>query len=155
MPFGLTNSPLMYMRLMNTILHGLIGDTASVFLNDILTVSPTEEEHFKKLDLVFSRLTSPGLKVKLEKCHFLKDKVIYLGHQLDRHRLRMVQSKVDAVKNFPIPSTAERVRSFLGLTGYYRKFVDGYTGTAQPLSSLLKKNSTFFWGPSQQKYLRN
>ncbi len=78
MPFGLTNSPLTYMRLMNTVLHGLIGNTASVFLDDILIVSPTEEEHFKRLDLVFSRLASAGLKVKLEKCHFLKDKVIIL-----------------------------------------------------------------------------
>ncbi len=62
MPFGLTNSPLTYMRLMNTVLHGLIGNTANVFLDDILIVSPTKEEHFKKLDLVFSRLTSAGLK---------------------------------------------------------------------------------------------
>ncbi len=71
-------------------------------------------------------MTSAGLKVKLEKCHFLKDQVIYLGHQLDRRGLRTVQSKVDAVKNFPVSTTAERVRSFLGLTGYYRKFVKGY-----------------------------
>ncbi len=120
MPFGLTNSSLTYMRLMSTVLHGLIGNTASVFLDDILIVSPTKEKHFKKLDLVFSRLTSAGLKAKLEKCHFLKGQVIYLGHQIDRHGLRTVQSKVDAVKNFPVPTTAERVRSFLGLTGYYR-----------------------------------
>ncbi len=124
------------MRLMNTVLHGLIGNTANVFLNDILIVSSTEEEHFEKLDLVFSRLTSAGLKLKLEKCHFLKDKVIYLGHQLDRHGLRTVQSKVDAVKNFPVPITAERVRSFLGLTGYYRKFVQGYADIAQMVCDL-------------------
>ena len=76
MPFGLCNSPLTYMKLMNTVLQGLIGSTASVFLDDILIVSKTEEEHFKKLDLVFSRLKGAGLKVKLEKCSFLQDKVI-------------------------------------------------------------------------------
>ncbi len=84
MPFGLSNSPLSYMRLMNTALHGLIGNTANVFLDDMLIVSETTEEHFKKLDLVFSRLVGAGLKVMLEKCSFLQDKVIYLGYQIDR-----------------------------------------------------------------------
>ncbi len=87
------------MRLMYTVLEGLIGNTASVFLHDILMVSKTEEEHFKKLDQIFSRLRGSGLKVKLEKCRFLQDKVIYL----DRHGLRTVVSKVEAVINFPVP----------------------------------------------------
>lgn len=99
MPFGLSNSPLTYMRLMNTALHGLIGNTASVFLDDILIVSQTEEEHFKKLDLVFSRLNSAGLKVRLEKCQFLQDKVLYLGHQIDRHGLRTIQSNGKYTRN--------------------------------------------------------
>ncbi len=76
MPFGLSNSPLIYMRLMNNILQGLIGKTDSVFLDDILIVSQTEEEHFYKLHQVFTRLVSAGLKVKLEKCRFLQEKVI-------------------------------------------------------------------------------
>ncbi len=103
------------MRLMNTVLHGLTGNTASIFLDDILIVSLTKEEH-----LVFCSLTSVELKVKLEKCHFMQDKVIYLGHQIDRHGLRTVQSKTDAIRNFPVPTTAEKLRSFLRLTGYYR-----------------------------------
>jgi len=151
MPFGLSNSPLTYMRLMNTILHGLIGNTANVFLDDILIASKTEEEHFKKLNLVFSKLVSAGLKVKLEKCSFLQDKVIYLGHQIDRHGLRTVQSKVDAVRNFPEPNSVDKVRSFLGLTGYYRQFIKGYANIAQPLSSLLKKNVTFTWETTQKE----
>ncbi len=151
MPFGLSNSPLTYMRLMNNILQGLIGKTASVFLDDILIVSQTEEEHFDKLNQVFTRLVSAGLKVKLEKCRFLQEKVIYLGHQIDSQGLRTVQSKVDVVKQFPQPTSVEKVRSFLGLTGYYRKFIQNYADIAQPLSSLLKKNSTFYWGPSQNK----
>ncbi len=138
MPFGLSNSPLTYLRPMNIALHGLIGNTGSVFLDDILIVSPTEEDNFKKLDLIFSRLKSAGLKVKQEKCRFMQDKVIYHGHQTDRHGLRTVQSKVDAVRNFPVPKTVEKVRSFLGLTGYHRQFIKGYAEIVEPLSSLLK-----------------
>ena len=89
MPFGLSNSPLTYMRLINILLHGLIGNTASVFLDDMLIVSQTAaEQHFRKLELIFSRLASVGLK--LEKCNFLQDKVIYLGHQIDIHGLRTI-----------------------------------------------------------------
>ncbi len=149
MPFGLSNSPLSYMRLMNIALHGLIGNTANVFLDDILIVSETAE-HFKKPDLVFSRLVGAGLKVKLEKCSFLQDKVIYLGYQIDRHGLRTVQSKVDAVRNFPVPTSVEKVRSYLGLTGYYRQFISGYADIAHPLTSLLKQDAKFHWGPEQQ-----
>ena len=151
MPFGLSNSPLTYVRLMNTVLHGLIGNTASVFLDDILIVSETEEEHFHKLNQVFSRLAAAGLKVKLEKCRFLQEQVTYLGHQIDSQGLKTVQSKVDVVKHFPTPTSVEKVRSFLGLTGYYRKFIKGYADIAQPLSSLLKKNAEFTWGPTQIK----
>ncbi len=121
------------MRLMNTVLHGLLGNTANVFLDDILVVSATEEEYFRKLDLIFSRLVSAGLKVKLEKCQFVQDKVIYLDHQIDISGLRAVKSKVDAVKNFPVPTTADEVRFFLGLTDYNKQFIRGYADTAHPL----------------------
>ena len=151
MPFGLRNSPLTYTRLMNTVLHGMIGNIASVFMDDILIVSETPAEHFTKLDLVFSRLAKAGLKVKLEKCNFLQDKVIYLGHQIDSNGLRTVKSKVDAVQNFPTPDSTDKLRSFLGLTGYYRQFIRGYADIASPLHSLLKKNSNFIWGPPQQQ----
>ncbi len=87
MPFRLCNSPLTYVRLMNIVLKGLVGNTASVFLDDVLILSKSEEKHFRKLDQIFSRLRGAGLKVKLEKCSFLQDKVIYLGHQIDRHGL--------------------------------------------------------------------
>ncbi len=97
------------MRLMNTVLQGLIGNTASVFLDNILIVSKTEENHFRKLYQFFSRLRGAGLKVKLEKCSFLQDKVIYLGHQIDKHGLRTVASKVEAVRNFLVPNKVEKL----------------------------------------------
>ena len=155
MPFGLCNSPLTYMRLMNQVLTGLLGNTANVFLDDILIASKTAEEHFVKLDLVLSRLRAAGLKVKLEKCSFLQEKVVYLGHQIGQHGLKTLQSKVDAVKMFPIPTSVDKVRSFLGLTGYYRKFVKDYAHIAHPLSSLLKKNAIFTWGLEQQQAFDN
>ena len=99
MPFGLSNSPLTYMRLINILLHGLMGNTTSVFLDDISIVSQTAAEHLGKLELVFSRLSSAGLKVKLEKSNFLQEKIVFLRHQIDKHGLRTVQSKVEAVRN--------------------------------------------------------
>ncbi len=96
MSFGLSNCPLTCMRLMNTVLHGLIGNTTSVSLDDILIVSKTEEERFSKLDRVFSRSRVAGLKVELEKCSILED--------IDKHGLRTVASKVEAVRNFPVPN---------------------------------------------------
>ncbi len=150
MPMGLINSPLTFMRLINTVLQGLIGNTASVFLDDILIASKTEE-HFRKLDLVFSRLRGAGLKVKLEKCNFLQDKVIYLGYQIDRHGLRTVTSKVEAVRNFPVPNKVENVRLFLEITGYYRQYIKEYARIAQPLTFLLRKGVEFTWGSEQQQ----
>ena len=154
MSFGLSNSPLTYMRLMNIVLRVLLGNTANVFLDDILVVSKTAEEHFIKLDFIFSRLREAGLKVRLEKFSFLQDKVIYLGHQIDQYGLQKVQSKVDAVNTFPTPTSADKVRSFLGLTGYYRQYIRGYADIAHPLSSLLKKDSKFCWDPRNRRHLR-
>ncbi len=131
--------------LMNNVLQGLIGKTASVFLDDILIVSQTEE-HFHKLNQVFTSLVSAGLKIKLKKCRFLQEKVTYLDHQIDSQGLRTVHSKVDVVKQFPQPTSVEKVKSFIGLTGYYRKFIKNYADIAQLSSSLLKKNTTFSWG---------
>ncbi len=102
---------------MKNVLNGLFGNTASVLLDGILIVSRTEEEHFHKLNQVFARLVSTGLKAKLEKCRLLQDKFIYLGHQINSQGLKTVQSKVDVVKHFPQPTSVEKVRSFLGLTG--------------------------------------
>ncbi len=134
---------------MNNALQGLIETTASVFLDDIFIVSQTEE-HFHRLNQVFTRLVSAGLKIRLKNVVFYK-RVIYLVHQINSQGLRTVQSKVDVLKQFPQPTSVEKVKKFLGLTGYYRKFIKNYADIAQPLRSLLKKNTTFSWGPSQVK----
>ncbi len=144
MPFGLSNSPLTYMRLMNNVIQGLIGKTASVFLDDILIVLQTEE-HFHKLNQVFTRLVSAGLKIRLEECRFLQEKVTYLGHQIDNQGLRIVQSKVHVVKQFPQPTSVEKVRSFLGLTGYYKKFTKNY-GDSTAIESTLEKEHYILLG---------
>ena len=133
---------------MNTV---LIGSTAGLFLYDILIVSQTAAEHFRKLKLIFSRLASTGLKVKLERCNFLQNDVSYLKYQIDRHGLRTLQSKVEAVINFPVVASVEKVRSFLGLTGYYKHFIKEHSDIAQPLSSLLKKNAAFTCGTAQKQ----
>ncbi len=132
------------------VLHGFLGNTANIFLDDILVASKTAEEHFHKLDLIFSRLREAGLKIRFEKCSFLKE-VIYLDHQIDQHGLRTVQSKVDAVNTFPIPTSVDKVRRLLGLTGYYRQYIRVYVDIAQPLTSLLKKKAKFEMGSTQQR----
>ena len=76
--------------------------------------------------------------------------LISAGHQIDQHGLRTVQSKIDTVKAFPTPTSADKVRSFLGLTGYYRQYIRGYANIAQPLTLLLKRNTKFEWGVEQQ-----
>ena len=151
LPYGLSNSPLTYVRLMNHVLSGLIGKSICCFMDDILIFSKTEQEHFQIIEQVLSRLADAGLKIKMEKCNFLKSKITYLGHELSRHGVKALKSKIEAVENYPTPTKTETVRSFLGLTGYYRKYIKGYAEIAYPLSSLLKKNVKFAWGESQQK----
>lgn len=151
LPYGLSNSPLTYVRLMNHVLKGLVGKSICCFMDDILVFSQTEQEHFQIIEQVLTRLEDAGLKIKIEKCNFLKSKITYLGHELSRHGVKALKSKIEAVEKFPTPTKTETVRSFLGLTGYYRKYIKGYADIAHPLSSLLKKDVKFSWGESQQK----
>lgn len=150
MPMGLCNSGATFQRLVNTLFHGLIGQTMFAYLDDIIIMSNTLEEHFKRLDQVFQRLEEAGLKIKLKKCHFLKKKIEFLGHTVDSQGLHTSQDKIVAVKNFPRPTSVDGIRSFLGLSGYYRAFIKDYARIAGPLSHLLKKESKFEWKDEQE-----
>ena len=150
MHFGLMNSPLTYLRLTPTVLHGMIGKTTRVLQDYVWLVSEKPEEHFKKLDLVFSRQTTAGLKSKIGKVQFSARQSNLPWHEND-NALRTVKSKVDTVMNFPTPDLVDKIRSFLGVTGYYRHCIKGYTDIASPLNSLLKKDWRFTWSPDQQQ----
>ena len=151
MPFGLKNAPATFQRLMNNILTGLQGNRCFVYLDDIVIFADTLENHNKKLTEIFDRLQKFNLKLKPEKCEFLRKEVIYLGHKISENGADPDEGKIEAVKNSPVPKNIKDIKSFLGLTGYYRRFIDKFSDKALPLTSLLKKCAIFRWDEEQQK----
>ena len=151
MPFGLKGSSLTFQRLINTLFAGLLGKTVFAYLDDIIVASKNAKSHFEDLRSVLSRLQEAGLKAKLSKCEFLKSKISFLGHVVDSEGIHTMDDKVTAVRNFPQPKTADNVRSFLGLAGYYRPFIKDFAKLASPLTQLLKKDVVFHWSAAQQR----
>jgi hypothetical protein len=144
MPFGLTNAPSTFQALMNDILKPFIRKFTLVFFDDILIYSSSWTEHLQHVKQVFQLLRDNNLVLKKSKCSFGKSAVTYLGHIVSAQGVAMDPSKVDAVESWPIPRTIRALRSFLGLTGYYRKFIAGYGSVAAPLTALLKRDA-FHW----------
>lgn len=151
MPFGLKNAPATFQRTMDNILQGLQGERCFVYLDDIVVFASSLQEHEDKLREVFERLQKHQLKIQPDKCEFLRREVAYLGHIISNEGVKPSPSKVDAVQNFPIPKSCKDIKAFLGLTGYYRRFIPNFSKLTKPLTSLLKKDVTFIWGEPQQK----
>jgi len=145
MPFGLCNAPATFQRLMETVFSGLARDKCFVYLDDVLVVGQTFEEHLSNLREVFGRLKEAGLKLKPSKCHLAKSQVAYLGYVVSRQGITADPSKVAAVREFPIPKSVRELRSFLGLASYYRRFIPGFSRIAGPLFALTHKGSEFIW----------
>ena len=144
-PFGLRNSPLTFSRLMAIVLSGLINDQVLVYLDDILVCSPSIADHERKLRQVFERLSSAGLTINPKKCQFFRNKLQFLGHTLTSDGIAPNEDKVLAVKNFPTPQNQKELKSFLGLSGFYRPFIRDYGTIAAPLNMLLKQNCVWAW----------
>ena len=138
LPMGYVNSMALFTRLMDTSMIGL-GDFVSVYVDDLIVYSRTWEDHIQHLDKVFGRLHKAGLKVNLAKCAFAREEVPFLGHLVTRQGIRMDPAKVAAISEMQLPDDLTKLRSFLGATGHYRKFVKDYSKIAQPLSELTKK----------------
>ena len=151
MPFGLSNAPLTFQRLMNNLFAGILGRSVHIYMDDLIICSKDAESHLLKLKEVLDRLRSAGLKLKLTKCNFCRSKIKFLGHEIDAEGIHTLKDKTIAIQNFPQPNTVENVRSFIGLSGYYRKFIKDFASIAKPLTSLLKKETKFEWGPAQEK----
>ena len=150
MPFGLTNAPATFQHLMNQVLRPALKKFALVYLDDVILFSQTVNEHIKHISIVFDLLRRAGLKIKLSKCTFLQRAVEYLGHIVTEEGIKPDPKKQLAIKNYPIPENVDHLRSFLGLAGYYRKFVKNYADKAHSLTKLTGKDVEWTWGPEQQ-----
>ena len=145
MPFGLCNAPATFQRLMDHTMIGLNYEICLVYLDDIIVFSKDIPTHLERLETLFSRLRQANLKLKPSKCHFLQSSVEFLGYIITQNGISTDPKKIEAVVNWPTPKNLREVRSFVGLCGYYRRFVDNFSETAAPLYALTKKNARFDW----------
>ena len=150
LPFGLHSSPSAFQRLMNTVLRGVLWEFAIPFLDDVVIFSKNASQHLEHLEEVFQRLVDAGLKLKPQKCMFGVNHIKYLGHNIGRKGIAPFEEKVQAVKEFPTPTTMTQVKSFLGMANYYRKFIKDFSRLARPLNELTKKSKVFQWSEDCQ-----
>jgi len=144
--FGSTNAPSDFQEFMTSILSDLIGVSVLVYLDDIIIYSENPENHEDHVRSVLDRLRANKLYCNLPKCQFNLKSVIYLGYVITPEGIYMDTSKVDSILTWPIPTSKKEVRSFLGFTNFYRKFIPNYSDLCIPLNSLLKKSINFSWG---------
>jgi len=145
MPFGVTNAPATYQRLMDEMLGPLRFHCSVDYIDDLLTYSSTFKEHLHHLQLVFNRMKEFNITAKITKCHFCPSQMSFLGYIFDQQGVHPDPNKVKAIENLPIPENITQLRQFLGLTSYYRKFIKEYANTAAPLTDLLRQSTPFLW----------
>ena len=145
MPMGLNNASGTFERLMETVMRGLQWEELLIYMDDIIVFSSDESQHIDRLARMLSRLQESGLKIKPSKTHLFQREVQYLGHVVNEHGIHTDPKKIEAISKIPSPKSVPQLRSFLGLTGYYRKFIPNYGGIANPLCKLLKKKAKYIW----------
>lgn len=150
MPFGLKNGPAEYQRVMERILEGLLGKICLVYLDDIIIFSKNLEDHESDLSQVMTRLMKAGITLKVNKCEFFKRELDYLGHHICDGKISPVSRNIEKLMSSKRPQNVKEIRRFLGLSGYYRKFIKGYATLANPLTELTKQGTTFTWGDLQE-----
>ena len=137
MPFGLTNTPATFQRLMESCLGDMHLKWVIIYLDDIIIFSKTPREHIERLRSVFQKIHKAGLKLKPKKCEFFKTRISFLGHIVSRDGIECDPKKIEAIKNWKRPTTVHDVRSFLGFTNYYHRLIHKYAQIAQPLNKLI------------------
>ncbi|WVZ74231.1 LOW QUALITY PROTEIN: hypothetical protein U9M48_022441 [Paspalum notatum var. saurae] len=153
MSFGLTNAPAFFMYMMNSVFMNELDKFVVVFIDDILIYSKNEKEHEEHLRVVLTRLREHKLYAKFSKCAFWLKEVGFPGHILVE-KGRVDPSKVKDVPNWKRLETVTEIGSFLGLAGYYRRFIKDFSKIAKPMTSLTKKNAKFVWGPKCEEGFR-
>ena len=146
MSFVLKAAPATVQRMMNSVLRNSIGDS----MDDILVLGETLHEHNSKLREVFEHLRKYNIKLEPDKCEFLKPELSYLGHVVTPYGVKPDFKKIEAVIKFPTPQNTKDVKSFLGLAGYYRKFIADFSSISKPLTELLKKNVDWQWTETEK-----
>ncbi|XP_052193963.1 uncharacterized protein LOC127802285 [Diospyros lotus] len=145
MPFGLINAPAAFMDTMNRVFRPFLDKFVIVFIDDILIYSPSEEEHESHLRIILQTLQEHKLYAKFSKCEFWLYQVAFLGHVISAEGISVDPAKITAVANWKQPRSVTEIKSFLGLAGYYRKFVEGFSKIATPLTKLTQKGVKFDW----------
>ena len=151
MPFGLTNAPATFMDLMNRIFRPYVDQFFAVFIDYILVYSKYRENHDTHLRVVLETLRKKQLYAKLNKCEFWLNEVSFLGHIVSKEGIRVNLKKIEVVLDWKPPRNVTEVRSFLGLVGYYKRFVKGFSMTAAPMMRLLQKNVKYEWSEKCQR----
>ena len=149
MPFGLSNAPATFQRLMSEVMRGIKG--CKVYLDDILIHSETWNEHLEILEKVFKALVTAGLKLQAKKCHLVKKSVEYLGHVIEANGIHTDPYKTEAIAAYPRPRNEKELRGFPGFANYYRRFVKDFSKIAEPLFLLTRKNHKFLWTNDQDR----
>ncbi|KAF8047205.1 hypothetical protein N665_3149s0002 [Sinapis alba] len=145
MPFGLTNAPAAFMKMVNCIFREYLDEFVIIFIDDILVYSKTKEDHERHLWAVLGRLREHKLFAKLSKSSLWQKSIGFLGHIVSADGVSVDQEKIKCIREWPQPKSATEIRSFLGLAGYYRKFIKGFSSIAQPMTKLTGKDVKFAW----------
>ncbi|GJS17151.1 putative reverse transcriptase domain-containing protein [Tanacetum coccineum] len=150
MPFGLTNAPAVFMDLMNRVCKPYLDKFVIVFIDDILIYSKNKEEHEEHLKQILELLKKEELYAKFSKCEFWIPKVQFLGHVIDSEGIHVDPAKIESIKDWTSPKSPTEIRQFLGLAGYYRRFIEGFSKIAKPMTKLTQKKVKFEWGDKQE-----
>ncbi|GKF29424.1 putative reverse transcriptase domain-containing protein, partial [Tanacetum coccineum] len=150
MPFGLTNAPSVFMDLMNRVYKPYLDKFVIVFMDDIPIYSKNKQEHEEHIKLILGLLKKEELYAKFSKCEFWIPKVQFLGHVIDSQGIYVDPAKIESIKDWAFPKSPTEIRQFLGLAGYYQRFIEGFSKIAKPMTKLTQKKVKFEWGDKQE-----
>ena len=151
MPFGLSNAPATFSRALGIVISGLTYEQCLCYFDDVIVFSKDIDQHCQRLQAVLTRFREQNLGVKASKCSFGADRVLYLGHTVSSEGIHTDPSKIEAVQNLQSPRSLDQLRTFLGLAGYYRKFIPGFATIATPLTELTQRSAKFVWLEKHQQ----